>query len=157
MELSNLGLALTLLYRWTEDSAPLADAATALREAVTLTPPGHHHHAICLSNLGDALDLMFDQTGDLDLLEEAVQAHRDALAATSPRSPLRTRLLASLNIGLRNYSNRPGILTSWRKRSRQSGSAWRPPLALHLSARSIWAFSARAWATCSRRREISTS
>lgn len=101
MELSNLGLALTLLYRWTEDSAPLADAATVLREAVTLTPAGHRHHAICLSHLGDALDLMFDQTGDLDLLEEAVQAYRDALGATSPRSPLHTRLLASLNVGLR--------------------------------------------------------
>lgn len=55
------------------------------RNALTLFPSGHDHHAICVNNLGTSLMLCFDQTNSLEYLNEAVDCYREALESSQPQ------------------------------------------------------------------------
>ena len=106
--MTNLGGALQVLYGRTGDTAVLAEAVQAGRDAVAAAPAGHPNRAVVLSNLGNALRALYGRTGDTAVLAEAVQAGRDAVAATPAGHPDRASVLTNLGAALGTLSERTG-------------------------------------------------
>ena len=88
-DLNNLGLALQELAERTGDTAVLAEAVQAGRDAVTATPVGHPARAGRLSNLGAALQVLADRTRDTELLAEAGRCFTQAAQTAAAPSAVR--------------------------------------------------------------------
>ncbi|MBE1484381.1 hypothetical protein [Plantactinospora soyae] len=79
--LTNLAAARHSRYLSTADRADVLAAVEGAREAVSLTGPRHHSHALRLHVLAEALASRFVNTDDVRDLDEAVTAGRRAVGA----------------------------------------------------------------------------
>ncbi|MEV1330040.1 CHAT domain-containing protein [Micromonospora costi] len=84
--LSNLGLALHLLFGRTQDAATLAEAITVLRRAVEATPPGNPYRLETLTNYGSALNRRAELAVDDALPAGASPSPGTAQAAQDART-----------------------------------------------------------------------
>jgi hypothetical protein len=66
-------------YEATENGSALAEAISALREAVQTAPPAHYDRPIWHGNLANALLRHYDHTTMIESLEEAVEMRRIAV------------------------------------------------------------------------------
>ncbi|MFC0504574.1 CHAT domain-containing protein [Micromonospora costi] len=95
--LSNLGLALHLLFGRTQDAATLAEAITVLRRAVEASPSGHPYRLETLTNYGSALNRRAELAVDdapspgASPAAEAAQDARTAVAALREAADLARR------------------------------------------------------------------
>jgi hypothetical protein len=87
--LTNLGIALQLLFERTGDTGVLAEAVATGRDALAASSHDDPDRAKYMTNLSAALLLQFGRTGDTGVLAEVVQVARDAVAATPHGDPYR--------------------------------------------------------------------
>ena len=125
-----LGLGVALQTRFTRmgELADLDEAIRAGREGVASTPDGHPNRGNILTNLASLLQASFGRTGDLADLDEAIANYQEAVAVIarddSDRAPL---WLSSVPRCRADPSGRVRWPT-WTRRSRRTGTRWRPPL-----------------------------
>jgi tetratricopeptide (TPR) repeat protein len=110
--LSNLGIALRVLFGRTGELAALTEAVDVGRAAVAATPTGHPDQAGVLNNLGGALQTLFERTGELAALTEAVDVGRAAVAATPTDHPNQAGHLNNLGGALQVLFERTGELAA---------------------------------------------
>jgi tetratricopeptide (TPR) repeat protein len=105
--LTNLGIALQLLFERTEEPGVLSEMVQVSRDALAASSHDDDH-AKYLTNVSAALLLQFRRTGDTNVLSEVVRVARDALAATPRDDPFRASRLANLASALKNLSEQTG-------------------------------------------------
>ncbi|KAH6905616.1 CHAT domain-containing protein [Coprinopsis sp. MPI-PUGE-AT-0042] len=80
--LNNLGISFKCRFEHTGDLSDIAEAISAQRRAVQLTPKGHANLPACLTNLGNSFMHHFKRTGDLSDMAEAISAQYRAVQLT---------------------------------------------------------------------------
>lgn len=106
--LNNLSNVLRGLAASSGDASLLQRSIAAIRESVSLTPPGDRDEASRYDNLGSALATRYVQTGDRRLVITALEAGRRALELTAPDDPSRPARLSNMCARLLDSFHRTG-------------------------------------------------
>lgn len=125
--LTNLGLALRMLYDHTGDTEYLAEAVEASRRAVGLLPSGHMDNPGITANLSNSMQGLYERTGDLEVLKEAVKLKRAAVGSAGER--YRAGCLSGLAGAVAALAEETGDMSAWREAVELSRAAAGDPVA----------------------------
>ncbi|TYB45527.1 CHAT domain-containing protein [Actinomadura chibensis] len=139
--LSNLGLALVLLYGVDEDPALLTEAVEVMRRALRVMPAGHTQRPLVEARLADALLVKQDAEGGDALLDEAEPLLRRSLDGLAEGHPQRAEFRYLLGTSARRRFDATGDVAQRERAIEQ----WRQ--AAHAPAAPAWVRggSAEAW------------
>ncbi|KAH6904719.1 CHAT domain-containing protein [Coprinopsis sp. MPI-PUGE-AT-0042] len=98
-------------FECTGDLSDIAEAISAQRRAVELTPEGHANLPGCLNSLGNSLQCRFERTGDLSDIAEAISAQHRVVELTPEGHANLPGCLNSLGNSLQCRFERTGDLS----------------------------------------------